>query len=187
MNRLYLKFIIFLSMNLLLSGHYAYAQTLAGKPVRYYLRHPQISQVAKDIYLEKKKVSDDDLSLSLMDSLFTKNPTTQPFYFLVLTRAMKKADGAYSELLGVTAKSFVESEPELFVQYFGRESVLTVENWDQWAWCVASEIMIEEEGNEETASRQFKEMVSARCATCSQATKVRLVSFLNLVTRYCRK
>jgi len=160
-------------------------KSFGGHPILFYLRHPQIPQVAKDLYLGNAKPTDDDQTLALMDSIFTGNTTTQPFYFLTLTRTMSKADGAYSEPLGLMVKEFVEQQPDRLVAYFLNEKLLTSEDFDNWAESVAMEFHRDNEGSEASACAAWAKDLLAHCRNCSAAEKAKLREFTEVVSRWC--
>jgi hypothetical protein len=159
-------------------------ESFGGRPILFYLRHPQIPQVAKDLYLGRAEPADDDQTLALMDSVFTKNTVTQPFYFLVLTRTMPVADGAYAEPLGLMVKEFIEQQPARFAGYFLTEKLLTSKDFDNWAEFVAMEFHRDNEDNEASASAAWAKDQLAHCTNCSAAGQNKLREFTELVGRW---
>ncbi|MDO7876060.1 hypothetical protein Q5H93_15050 [Hymenobacter sp. ASUV-10] len=156
-------------------------ESFGGNSILFYLRHPQIPQVAKDLYLGHAEPSDDDKTLALMDSIFTKNTVTQPFYFLTLTRTMPKADGAYSEPLGIMAKEFVEQHPSRFAAYFLTEKLLTKKDFGNWAERVAMEFDISNEGHAASARAAWAKAQLNNCKSGSTAEESKLREFTELV------
>jgi len=71
--------------------------SIDGKPISYYLNHPQIDRYSKLYVQAKFSVSDNNPTFAMMDSIETKNPETRPFYLFVFHRIMDKTDGALSE------------------------------------------------------------------------------------------
>ena len=158
--------------------------SFGGHPILFYLRHPQIPQVAKDLYLGRAEPTDNDETLALMDSIFTKNTVTQPFYFLTLTRTMPKADGAYAEPLVIMAKEFAEQQPKRFTTYFLAEKLLTVKDFNNWGECVAMEFYTSNEGREVSARAAWAKARLANCKKCSAAEKSKLREFTELVSQW---
>lgn len=79
-----------------------------------YLNDKNINQLSKDLYLGKIKPTENRDNLALIDSINT-NSYARPFYFLVITKTMKYADGSYAEPLGIAAKAFVENNTYEFL------------------------------------------------------------------------
>lgn len=153
-------------------------ETFAGRPISFYLNHPQIPKVAKDIYLKKVPVTAEKNVLALIDSVFSSNDETAPFYFLVITQTMEKADGAYSEPLGMMAKEYVETNTSEFLGYFLNEPLLTDINFDEWARCVAGEIMIAMEGQEMAELTKVTDRMKSNCTDCSSQARQKLDDFV---------
>ncbi|MES2654295.1 MAG: hypothetical protein V4620_01840 [Bacteroidota bacterium] len=159
---------------------------LRGKPISFYLAHPQISQVCKDIYTEKREPSPDKDILALMDSMFTLNDETKAFYFLTVTQTMHKADGAYAEVLGVMAKSFVETRTREFLNYTMNEPLITEKYYNKWVKTVVGEIKICAEGHEKEEAGLIKNKMLKSCTECTEQQKDKLNDFAARVAKKCR-
>ncbi|MDQ3110104.1 MAG: hypothetical protein M3R17_09430 [Bacteroidota bacterium] len=166
--------------------------SLAGRPITFYLQHPGIPKIAKDIYTGKTPVTDDSSIMALMDSVFTKNKETQPFYFLTITGTMKQADGAYAEPLGTMARKYVETQTSDFLNYFINEPLLTEEHFNLWARNVAWEIMLDAEVQREKAEVKITETkMKANCKSCTKEQTNKMNDFIKRVgdniIKYSRK
>jgi hypothetical protein len=172
---------------ILLMGSNTFAQTnesqFASHPISFYLNHDKIPAICKDLYLKKIHLykGDDNAVLGLMDSIFSKNKQTQPFYFLTLTRTMYEADGYYAEGMGVMAKSFVEKNSKEFVNYFIKESILTNKDFFEWAKCVEGEIEIGSEGKEQEELIELKKEMIKNCIGCGVGQKKKIEEFISSV------
>jgi hypothetical protein len=156
----------------------------AGHPISFYLSHRQIPQVCKDIYNKKRLISDDNEVLALIDSIFTPNNETRPFYFLTLTQTMEKADGAYAEPLGIMGKDFVEKRTKEFLNYFINEPMLTNEDFDEWVSTVVGEIQISAEGHEKKEADNVKKKMFANCSDCNEQQKLKLENFTKQIKNH---
>lgn len=118
--------------------------------IHFYLSHPKVSKTAKDFYNKKFKVSDDDRTFSIFDSLNTKNNATRPFYIFLCSKIMEHSDGALSEFTGSCAKEFIEKHPKALFDFFKQPNkLLNTEKYIKiWAQQVAGEIAIECENKE---------------------------------------
>ena len=120
--------------------------------VSYYLNNREISKTAKDFYNNKFSESDDKKTLSIIDSLKTRNSLTRPFYIYLVSRMMRKSDGALSEVLGIACKNFIESHPDYAFDFLFSASRMTNQGFiDSWAESVAGEFQIDCEGKEKNA------------------------------------
>lgn len=141
---------------------------LSGYLMSFYINHKEIPQVCKDLFRNIRQPSDEVDVLALLDSVFTSNNKTRPFYFLTITRTMTKADGAYAEPLGMMAKQFVETRTKEFINYFHNESLLTDKDFDEWAKTVAGEIEISSSGREREELMILKEKMKLDCEKCDE-------------------
>jgi len=90
---------------LFLLRHSAFGQ--APGEIKGYLKNKDVSIAAKDFYSGKFKASDDERTLSILDSLKTQNNATRPFYIYLVSIMMDKSDGALSEALGMQQKNLL--------------------------------------------------------------------------------
>jgi len=113
------------------------------------LNNIEIDDYYKDIYRQEKLISaDDNKMLSIADSLFTSNPKTDLFYFIVFTKSMNGSDGFYSEAVGLSAFNFLNQKTEQFADYFNIAPKLNEKDMINWASFIYGEIQISREGEE---------------------------------------
>jgi len=158
---------------------------LSDHSISFYLNHRQIPNVCKDLYTNKRSPSDDNDVLALLDSIFTNNNETRPFYFLTLTKTMEKADGAYAESIGIMAKNFVEKRSEEFIKYFANEPMLTKKDFEEWAISIAGEIQISFENSENEEIQKLKNTMINNCSSCNNQNKLLIDDFVNLIKNHC--
>jgi hypothetical protein len=157
---------------------------LSGRLISFYINHKEIPQVCKDLFRNTRQPSDEVDVLALLDSVFTSNDKTRPFYFLTITRTMTKADGAYAEPLGMMAKQFVETRTKEFINYFRNESLLTDKDFEEWAKKVAGEIEISSSGREKAELKILKEKMKLDCEKCDKEQTKTINDFVDKVGRY---
>lgn len=146
-----------------------------------FLTDKSIPQLAKDLYCEKVKPTDNNETLALIDSI---NSTGQArgFYFLVITKTMKHADGAYAEPLGIAAKEFVEKNTIEFLSYFmNNPNLLSKEDFKTWASSVYGEIQIESEGAEQKAVNDLLYIMKSNCKGQPKEYKTKIDEFIRLM------
>ena len=114
------------------------------------LNDDKINSYYKDVYNAGKLIhqDDDNVILSITDSIFTNVNERRYFYFIVFTKSMNGSDGFYSEALGLRAKEFVENNTERFAHYFNASPLLTEKDFNNWAYYILGEIAITQEHNE---------------------------------------
>lgn len=156
-----------------------------GHPLTFYINHDKIPQVCKDLFSGVRQPSDEIDVLSLLDSIFTTNDETRPFYFLTITRTMEKADGAYAEPLGMMGKQFVEIRTKEFVDYFNKEILLTDKDFEEWAKKVAGEIEISADGKEKEELEKLRSKMKLNCQSCDEGQSKILNDFVERVAHHC--
>jgi hypothetical protein len=122
-----LQMIKFLIGIFLFSSVTVFAQ--APSSIKFYLASKQISKNAKDYYYNKFMAIDNERTFSIIDSLESKNNTTRPFYIFLVSRMLKKADGALSEAMGVRCKKFIESNPDFLIEFLFSKSKMIENNF----------------------------------------------------------
>ncbi len=164
--KLYFSFLLFFS-----------AKCLGQSPenINFYLNNKQISKTAKDFYNKKFKASDDERTLSIVDSLETRNNSTRPFYIFLVSKMMAHSDGALSEVLGASCKSFLELHPDNLLNFLSSQNKIVNPSFiNQWAILIALEFGIECEKQEKTCIKKSLVKTSKKV---SIENKQRLVEF----------
>lgn len=154
-----------------------YAQTIAGKPLAYYMNERKIPLFVKEVYAGKKQPSDDEQTMGMLDSLVTNNVLTRPFYFVTITKTLRKADGAYAEALGITAKDFVLRYPRFFVSYFNMKSNSMQQDFKQWSGLIAGELLIENENAAVATGEKYGRLLNNNCNKCTASQRRKLTAF----------
>ncbi|MCA6438516.1 MAG: hypothetical protein ACRCSM_06390 [Sediminibacterium sp.] len=148
-----------------------------------YLNLPQVSKGAKDFYLGKFKATDDQKTLSILDSLRTKNFKTRPFYLYLTARLSKKTDGALAEAIGESLKSFLERNSNDFIAFLKSGELQDSKSvTDSWAQLIAGEFMLTCEGNSKKCVTQSLNSTIMRTKTDYLQD---LKAFYVQVSKYC--
>lgn len=92
------------------------------------LNDTTISQYFKYVFNSVHLLSnpDDNVMLTIADSLFSTIQDRQLFYFLVFTKSMNKSDGFYSEAIGLSATKFITEQTENFADYFNNVRIYMI-------------------------------------------------------------
>lgn len=151
--------------------------------IKLYLESNQVSNIAKDFYNGKFKATDDNKTFSIIDSLKTTNNFTRPFYILLVSKMIAKADGALSESLGASCKDFVELHPDFLIDFLYSKSTIVDKSFlDKWAKQIAGEFMIDCEGKETQCITQSLQKASTKGRLNN---KRKLTDFYQKIQSYC--
>lgn len=140
---------------------------------------PNTPRLAKAIYLDKEwSLNRDDEALALLDSLLAKDPAARPFYFKVVTKSYQKADGYYSEGLGLAAYEFVRGHTQEFAAYFDDTVCHTAQDLADWADMVVLELSISREGEyDKPVVAELMQELEGNCKDCADSRKKTLKYF----------
>jgi hypothetical protein len=151
--------------------------------IKGYLNNKNVSIVAKDFYSGKFKASDDERTLSILDSLKTRNNLTKPFYIYLVSIMMDKSDGALSEVLGEASKEFIEHNPNEAIDFlYSSNKVLIKKFRRNWAFRIGGEFVITCEGKEKECAKKSLEQTVIKI---SRGNKSKLTQFYKQIEAYC--
>lgn len=159
-------------------------EKIGNKTLRQYLEDDKIPYIFKTVFQGERALNDDEETLALIDSLFSKDSERHPFYFVLVTRTMWWSDGAFSEPLGENAKKYIETETKQFFKYFKNEKVLTEADYSKWTEYVAGEIGITAENNELQEAENVRKRMMKSCSDCTLAEQREIDRFIEIVKKY---
>lgn len=136
----------------------AHPGQIAGKPISFYLNHNAITNDAKLYYEGKVTPADDERTFAILDSVVTRNREIRPFYFFLLNRMMKTADGALSEYISTVCSHYFSQYPCEFMQW--QADPVYDANLHKWAQFIAFDLYASEAYKKYTA-----ELKTAACET----------------------
>jgi len=119
-----------------------FVSELNGKPITFYLNHPEIDTYSKMFYQGQFALSDDTLTFAFLDSVLTTNQETQSFYLHVFNYAVKVADGALAEVMGSYCKPYFEKNTCRFIDLKTDEQYS--DYYQKWIDFIAFEYYFEE-------------------------------------------
>ena len=142
-------------------------ETIGNQTLKDYLSDEKIPQTFRNVFQQKQTLYKEEVkTLPLIDSLFSADKERHPFYFVLITRTMWWADGAFGEALGMAARKYVESNTQQFLDYFLTETVLTSFDFEQWAVCTLHEILIDSDENIKEFENT-RNLMKKKCKGCS--------------------
>jgi len=117
MKRTLIIFLLFLFIN------EVYGQAFLNE--KEYLNSPAVSLEAKMFYKGKVRIFDSDTLKRLLDSLGTTNNSTRPFYILLVSRLIEKADGGVGEMVFTSCVNLFENKPDALLEFLYADNKLT--------------------------------------------------------------
>ncbi len=157
---------------------------LCAQPLKdpaFYYAHPAVSQDAKDLYSKVFDVNSSPKSYSILDSAFTQNDDTRPFYIYLVCVMLSKAEGELRAELNIICRYLAEQRPDdLTDVLFSRSSLISSSFKEEWAHRVSVELRI-------TCSTDpmfcFKKSRNEALSNCDVAHKSKLELLYNYVRR----
>lgn len=154
-----------------------------GKPLSYFLTRNNIDKWSKLYVQGKLALQNDSASLSIADSVLTKNKETQLFYLHILVSAIDTSDSVhlirdsdFSYYLYEAARNIIVQNPCLFisqVRYGKYKSYYDV--WMRKVFTI---------GNPEEEEQMRADMRKRLKAECGNRYSKELENILNRITRY---
>lgn len=109
----------------------------------YYYASPQVSQDAKDCYAKLFDINNSPKTYSILDSAFTKNDDTRPFYIYLICSMLESANGDLREQMNIICRHLLEQKPNAVTAVlFSKQSIVTDKMKENWAHRVGVEIRI---------------------------------------------
>lgn len=114
------------SVNVGFTANYIFWEELTDNQKEDILNSNYIYDKAILFYKMKSKISDNDESKSLLDTLsaMTNNEKVNAFYFFLFNQICLSSDGAVSDLLGNYCQRIILNSPEYVIEYFLRNDIL---------------------------------------------------------------
>ncbi len=156
-----------------------YAQEL--KSFDYYYAHPQVSQEAKEYYAGMFSVNNSDKAYSVMDSVFTENDETRPFYIYLVCRMLKEANENMMSELSIICRYLVELHPSsLAAVLFAGENYVDEKCREGWAGRISVELRVT---CEKELMECFKQSRTTALQNCDSRQKPNLEVLYNMVRK----
>lgn len=143
------------------------------KPAAWYLKHPKVSKKAKTLYRMKTvSLPQAEHYFSVLDSLQTTDSATRPFYFSLLPKLTRHADGYVAEVIGMKYFELLERKPQYVFSFFtsnpARKSQMTSmarhAAFGMQMWCPAQHSENGEPLERESCYELFEKQVREKCS-----------------------
>lgn len=96
---------------------------LAGKPISFFLNHPDIDTDSKRFYKGELAITSNSITYRILDNTITSNSETRPFYFFILNRIVAISDNSLMAEVSFRCKGFIELYPCDFFQALNQPDV----------------------------------------------------------------
>lgn len=124
--------------------NYVYWEQITDSLQKQILASNDISDDALKYYDGKLKISDNDRSFALLDSLSNKhiNNNINALYFHLFNKICSNSDGAFAEALGKYCQKVIINDPVYVINYFSSHNSLM----KTYARLLGAELYFKEEG-----------------------------------------
>lgn len=133
---------------------------IKGKPVAFYLAHPKIDSESKRFYKGEIALKSDLGNCTFLDSLYTDNSETRPFYFFILNTIIDLSANPGDEKLSDNCLLYIEKFPcEFFGDLDNPGTEINVVKWTNYVGLRMSNPQIHV---------RFRNAVDQKLTSCSQ-------------------
>lgn len=109
----------------------------------YYIAHPGISQEAKDYYYGRFNINTSEQTSTILDSVFTRNEDTRPFYIYLVGKMLPEAESSLLKEINIVCRYVAEQHPaDLVGVLFADEGMVPARYKNLWADRVAVELRV---------------------------------------------
>ena len=120
---------------------FLYAQEL--KNFDFYYSHPQVSQEAKEYYAGLYSVNNSEKAYTVMDSAFTQNDETRPFYIYLVCRMLGEADENMMSEISIICHYVAEIHPTTLMAVLHAGPNFVPDKYKEiWANRISTEIRV---------------------------------------------
>ena len=153
--------------------------SIAEKPVRFYLDNKNCAPVAADFYYGAFKPTDNLTTAYLLSLVTTKDNSLRPFYRWILNMTIQIQDGALGEYTGIPARQYAEKYPEEFFEYMDRDS--SGQRYRSWVNSILYSGFYDIDNSEKPKEIQQKmaKMMKKNCVNCSVEISGKIEKFTN--------
>lgn len=127
-----INYIIILALSILQSNFSFGQETsfLDSIQINKFLENPKLNKNIKDFYSGQFKVSDDNKTQELLDTITEKNVEFFPVYFNTLNKIVQHSDGALAEMLPEFCFKMIYNYPIETFKFFTRNQKLLLDYAD---------------------------------------------------------
>lgn len=158
---------------------FLYAQEL--KNFDFYYSHPQVSLEAKEYYAGLYSVNSSDKAYNVMDSAFTQNDETRPFYIYLVCRMLGEADENMMSEISIICHYVAEIHPTTLMAVLHAGPNFVPDKYKEiWANRISTEIRVT---CEKDLMECYKISRTTALQACAEHQKQRLEVLYNMVRK----
>jgi hypothetical protein len=116
-------------------NRYPLPDSINGKPASFYLNNKSVAPIAKALYENKFRPSDNDSTTELLSLVTTDDSIFRPFYRWCLDLTISISDGALAEYPGEPALKYATKFPQEFFVYMDKDK--SEQRYKQWTEIIA--------------------------------------------------
>lgn len=164
----------------LTNAKYALPDTIAGRPVSFYLRSPKVASIAKSLYTGKFRPEDNDTTTQLLSLVVTDDSTIRPFYRWCLDFTIQISDGALGEYPGEPALKYAIKFPQEFFAYMDKDT--SGQRYNEWIGIIAYSGLNDYTQKATVVQKQITSKMISNCKRCNSDIKERIITFTKDIT-----
>jgi hypothetical protein len=158
------------------SGYaYTLPDTINNRPISFYLDNPNVADIAKQLYLNKFRPTDNDSTTILLSLVSSQDSVLRPFYRWCLDFVIQISDGALGEYPGQPAFNYATTYPNEFFAYMDNDT--TGLRYKKWTEIIAYSGLNVTSLNDFEQEKFIITSMTKNCINCNSATKKRINKF----------
>jgi len=161
---------------------YVYWEDMSDMEKNDLLKQSDIDSMVLVYYEGKYKLTDDSITMNLLDSLgrIKEKDYRRPFYFFVMNRIYKESDGAVAEMLGNSCQDFMINNPLYVLVFFQKDKQML----ELYAQILGYELYFKEQGTSDIKYQytDFKKLIEESASKEPQCKEVSSIFFSAIET-----
>ena len=164
----------------LTNAKYPLPDTIAGRPVSFYLGNPKVASIAKSLYSGQFRPEDNDTTTQLLALVVTDDSIIRPFYRWCLDFTIQISDGALGEYPGEPALKYAIKFPKEFFAYMDKDP--TGERYNEWTGIIAYSGLNDYTQKATEIQKEITSKMISNCKGCNRELNQRIITFAKDIT-----
>lgn len=161
--------------------NYTVPDTIAGRPVSFYLNHLGVADIAKSFYKGKFRPEDNDSTTELLSYITTEDSILRAFYRWCLDHTILISDGALGEYPGSPALKYAIKFPLEFFEYMDQD--VSGQRYKRWIEIMAYSGLDNYEKTTLQIEAEIIDHLKKNCRQCDSHTQNRFKIFAQDITK----
>ena len=159
---------------------YPLPDSIAGKPVSFYLNNPKVKPIAKALYSGQFRPTDNDSTTELLTNVTTNDSILRPFYRWCLDFTISISDGALAEYPGKPALKYALEFPKEFLNYMNKDT--SGRRFANWTGIIAYSGLEDYNRNKFEFEKEIVSKMLSKCPSCEEEEKNQIKKFAKEIT-----